>query len=88
MVAISLTLFIETTYPRHLSPTVFSSTPTQLPSSLGLVELIFRKCDSKYEQIGSHPGKRKMVHSNRMTENLRWGHSQVVGRVMDTNEAR
>lgn len=29
-----------------------------------------------------------MVHSNRMTENLRWGHSQVVGRVMDTNEAR
>lgn len=88
MVAISLTLFIETTDPWHLSPTVFSSILTQLPLSLGLVELLFRKCDLKCEQIGPHPVRREMVHFNRVTENLRWGHSQFVGRVMDTNEAR
>lgn len=88
MVAISSTLFVETTDPLHLSPTMFSSAPTQLLLSLGLVELMFRKCDSNYEQIGPHPGRREMVHSNRVTENLGWGHSQVVGKVMDTNEAR
>lgn len=68
MVAISSTLLVETTDPLQVSPTVFSLAPTQLPPSLGLVELMFRKCDSNYEQIGPHPGGREMVHSNRVTE--------------------
>lgn len=70
-----------------LKPYSVSSTPTQLPPSLSLVELMFKKCDSKYEQIRPHPGRKGMAHSNRVTEeNLEWGYSHIVGKIMDTNK--
>lgn len=48
---------------------------------------MFKKCDSKYEQIRPHPGRKGMAHSNRVTEeNLEWGYSHIVGKIMDTNK--